>query len=145
MLLLQINHIVLFTNMNRRFFLVIVLLCSFFKTFAQSDTSFSEKDRYRKVHKRLRTIGWVSLGTGVVSSSLGLVALAASIETGEKENWLFVTGGTLIGASIPCFIFSHQYKNRAAMLSMGTQRVIMPEQKMISMHLKPAITITIPL
>ncbi len=104
---------------------------------------------YSRTHKTLRTLGWVSLGTGIVSSGLGLIAhvTSADTDTGEKEDWLIVTGGTLIAASVPLFIVSHHYKNKAAStLSLGSQKVHIPQNggRTVS-DMQPTVTLDIPL
>jgi hypothetical protein len=104
---------------------------------------------YQKTHKTLKTIGWVSLGTGVP-----LFCLGAALEIGSHDNqngadaektgkWMVPTGAVLALASIPCFIVAHHYKSKAVSLSVISQPVYSTEQRSFASNIQPALRLKI--
>ncbi|WP_199269807.1 hypothetical protein [Mucilaginibacter lacusdianchii] len=135
-----------------------VLLFLGIKTYAQhsvlaSDTTLQQsyKSKYLSTHKTLKTVGWVSLGTGVPLVVLGLLYEIGSINSSNGKglektgNWMMASGAGLTVASIPCFIISHHYKKKAASLSLGNQQVFIPQQYGFISRIQPALYLRIPL
>jgi len=119
---------------------------------ASTDTLFqqSKKGRYLRTHKTLKTVGWVSLGTGLPMIALGFVYGIAGIESADPKsaertgNLLAASGAALTVASIPCFIISHHYKKKAATLALANQQVFVPAQNGFVLRAQPALCLRIP-
>ena len=81
-------------------------------------------DFYISKHKKLKTTGWILLGTGVAAMAVGGAIIYNSImdEDGEPGGILFVAGGLATAASIPVFIISGS-NNRKAKAILGSGEV----------------------
>ena len=112
---------------------------------AANAASQQDYRHYLRTAKTLKILGWTSLGVGIVSSYLGLAAHVTSTDTGEKADWLFVTSGALIAASIPLFIVSHHYKKKAVSISLGSQQVFIPRENGFVSSVQPALSIKVSL
>ncbi len=114
------------------------LVCASYITSPQMDAPYVSKDVFDykqtsewKKYKTLRTLGWCSLGVGVPVTAFG-IWLAIYEYDHYKEATLGATviaiGGTFTLASIPLFISSSHYKNKAKKLSlnMGVTQIATP-------------------
>lgn len=123
----------------------LLLLCTFLifaiGSYAQRSDQHSDTIRnqqyeshYWRTHKTLKTVGWVSLGTGIPTFLFGLIVGASGIESSDPKKaertgtWIAATGATLTVSSIPCFIISSRYKKKAMSLSVGNQQIFAPMQ-----------------
>jgi hypothetical protein len=137
--------------MKKNITLAIAIMFSGLKIYGQrylpvSDTTsyqFREAG-YLRTHKILNTVAWMSLGTGIATASLGIAAVAASVETGKLVKWPIPAGLSLIGASIPLFVISHHYKKKAASLSFGNQQVFIPQQSGFTSKVAPTLCLRVP-
>ncbi len=82
--------------------------------------------QYLKKTKQVKTYAWIFLGSGVVTSLLGIgaatantysYALSGGNSSGKSGSALAYTGVTMLVGSITLFVISHHLKKKAVFLS----------------------------
>lgn len=136
--------------------LLLIMVTLFFTapTFAQK--KIETKEYYLNKSRKQKTIGYILEGTGAALIISGLI-----VGNGDKNNdpneldfgpnfdvglWL-IGGGLACGAAgIPFFISSGNNARKAATISWGHQKIIIPQLKKAQIALyQPAIILKIPL
>ena len=102
----------------------------------------------------------IFLGSGVGLTVLGSVVLASAIRDSNGDNYggyyntryeekvvagavLLVTGVALIGVSVPFFIMSHRYKQKAMALAIKAEKIQVPGIGKPGNQYYPALTLRV--
>ncbi|MEO8117644.1 MAG: hypothetical protein ABI653_08325 [Bacteroidota bacterium] len=141
----------------KKLILSLILVIFVVQVFSQTPTpSAHSKDYYLKKHKNQNTIGWITFGVG-----MGLLIVGLRTEKGgfggnidgiafqeydnTLANTLATTGLVITCASVPFLISAHSNKKKAAAVTVGTQRIFLPQQNQIVFKPQPTFTLKIPL
>lgn len=131
----------------RKYILMVVFIAANFQVYSQQNTPTAIPENYAQKSKTQKTVAWVLLGGGAVTTITGLAI-------GSKHIWedlgrervrgegLFYTGIAMVGASIPFFILSKKNARKAS-LSMSTDRVPTISNGSMVNHQIPAIKLNI--
>ena len=133
----------------------IVMLFALFSTLIGSaqETQFT-KDYYLAKSKNQKTIGWI-LAAGGAGLIIAGIAVGESDDGNNDPNeldfgpnfdvglWL-VGGGIVSGlASIPFFISAGKNAQKAASISFGRQKILLPKGNLMVLEMQPAISVGI--
>jgi hypothetical protein len=103
----------------KKVFSLLLLMAFGVYTYAQQTPVDTAKAReiYLEKSKSQKTVAWILLGAGTVSTIGGIyVAFASTSDAGEI---MFIAGLASIAGSIPLFIISHNNKQKALRLAIG--------------------------
>ncbi len=103
-------------------------------------------DYYMRKRKNNLTAGWVTLGSGVLLSGIGLLIAtntSASFDDAATGGVITIIGAASGIASIPCMIMATVYKNKAKM-QVSTQKTGFGVPSNVSKNIT-GITISIPI
>ncbi len=75
------------------------------------------KQDYLQKSKKQKTVAWVLLGVGLVSTSLGSIQVNPDYGSNDNQAAFLVVGLAAIGTSIPFFIAASKNKKKAASVS----------------------------
>ncbi len=139
---------------------ILSLILVFFvaQVFSQTSTpAVHSKDYYMKKHKNQNTIGWITFGVGTGLMIIGLRTMKGGGFTGTigglpiqeydntLSNTLATTGLVITCASVPFLISAHDNKKKAAAVTVGAQRIFLPQQNQFVFKSQPTFTLKIPL
>ncbi|QED37432.1 hypothetical protein FK178_06720 [Antarcticibacterium arcticum] len=129
--------------------MAIILVLTFFSlgSYGQRERPDLSKEDYLQKSKNQRTAGWVLLGAGAATATVGL-RIASQEEwfwddSGKFEQGMsiFLVGATSSLLSIPFFISSGSNARKAARLSFDGQRYIVPGQELSK--IQPSLSLTL--
>ncbi len=125
-------------------FITLLLLCSI-TVFSQKPTSVNTD--YLKKSKNQKTVAWILVSGGLLSTAIGSVQFNNGDGTaGNSRNTVFlVTGLAAIGTSIPLFIASSKNKKKATAISFKMETVPEVQQQSFVYHSYPALSFSIPI
>jgi hypothetical protein len=133
---------------NAAIFLTLLLFAT--ESFGQAPTkqTFS-KDYYLQKSKSQKTTAWILLGTGLGIAAVG--GVVQLIEVSNSGSWLTdytgayiaIGGGMVALTSIPFFISSSKYREKAASVTIGNQNILLPSTKGFSLTAQPTISLKI--
>lgn len=113
------------------------------------------KDYYLQKSKNQKNTGWVLLGGGVVMSVAGVIGFSNSFDIDifsddsssdtatDAYGFLFLGGLATSSGSIPFFIGSASNARKAATITLGNQRIFLPQQNGIALGTQPAVSLKI--
>ena len=107
--------------------------------YSQTEKKDFSKDHYLQKSKNQRTVGWILLGGGAAVGFAGLIV--ATDDLWDEPDGLgtgltlFTVGAVSSLASIPFFLSARNNSQKAASLSMESQRYIIPGQELSGIQL----------
>lgn len=137
-------------------FILFVLSVNSFGQQSNRDIAKTKQD-YLQKSKDQKTLAWILLSTGAVSSATGLIIgnnnfyeeLGSVITTGQDDKdykageFLFYTGLVLIGGSIPFFIAAGKNRKKAMNMSFRFQPSPYPPVSGLAKKKIPALTLQV--
>jgi hypothetical protein len=128
----------------RKSFFSLLLIMTFNLVFCQEKT----QDFYLEKSKKLKTIGWILVGTGTAAIITGVV-----VDNVKKGPYMESSAGgaiELIGfpcvlVSVPCFIYAAKNKKKALEFSFIEQRIFIPLRNISVKTTQPAISLSLKL
>ncbi len=114
-------------------------------TFSQQNnpTSTLTKQDYLKKSKTQKTVGWILMGAGIVSTGLGSVQVNPNYGSNTNRNGLLIAGLAAIGTSIPLFIASVKNRRKATSLSFQIHQIPQLQQTSIVYYPIPSLRLKI--
>lgn len=110
------------------------------------------KQDYLLKSKHQKTVAWILLGGGLLSTGLGSIRFKPDDDWGGGNNQpttgstvFLVTGLAAIGGSIPLFIASSKNKKKAGTVSFRMEMTPTVQQQNLVYHSYPAISFSISL
>ena len=76
---------------------------------------------------------------------MGLSSIDDSSMNGNEGDLFMVSGAVLTLSSIPLFIVSHHYKEKAVSVSLGSQQVFIPQGNRFVSGVQPALSVKVSL
>lgn len=147
----------IFNLMFKKILFFALLIVNFENSYSQRSSNmysmanyrYKSTDDYLKISRTLKTSGWISLGVGVPLFCLGFAFKVGSADNQNGEgarrtaNWMMPCGAALTLSSVPLFIVSHHYKNKAIYsVSLGSQRIEFPQMGgEMGIKIQPALTL----
>ena len=131
---------------------MLLLLLSIVSFCQQENRRLHDKDYYQRKSRSLQTTGWILAGTGAAATVAGIIIIRNTRSASDIDNGisnvlggalLTTVGGAAVIASVPMFIFSGVMKKRGAMLSLQSQKILLPTQSNFVAKMQPAIGLTI--
>ncbi|HEX6847537.1 MAG TPA: hypothetical protein VF144_11200 [Chitinophagaceae bacterium] len=99
----------------KKYFGILLLIAFAFTTYSQQVKDKGQKlpSEYLKKSRKLKTTGFILLGSGVAMITGGALAMSHSTSKGGTEGLIILGGLTMATTSIPFFILSASNKRKA--------------------------------
>jgi hypothetical protein len=133
---------------NILLFLLIMFLAV--SSFGQQLKDSALKNYYLAKAKKNRNTAWILLGTGASVATIGLFISSMNLDGDEsvfdidlEGPIIALAGGITMLISIPYFIDAKIFRNKAASITMGQQRIQLPVTGNYGIRTQPTITLRI--
>ena len=122
---------------------LIILLSYSISLFSQQTSSVNTD--YLKKSKTQKTLGWILMGSGIVSTGVGSIQVNPNYGSNTNRNGLLIVGLAAIGTSIPLFIASVKNRRKATSLSFQMHQIPQLQQTSIVYYPMPSLRLKISL
>ena len=103
------------------------------------------KQEYLKKSKTQKTLGWILMGAGIVSTGVGSIQVNPNYGSNTNRSGLLIVGLAAIGTSIPLFIASVKNRRKATSLSFQMHQIPQLQQTSIVYYPMPSLRLKISL
>ena len=122
---------------------LIILLSYSISLFSQQTSSVNTD--YLKKSKTQKTLGWILMGSGIVSTGVGSIQVNPNYGSNTNRSGLLIVGLAAIGTSIPLFIASVKNRRKATSLSFQMYQIPQLQQTSIVYYPMPSLRLEISL